>query len=60
MHIHRIEDESGDLVDIVPFCSDYCHRTWGALDGIECLWDGCHETEIEQKCEHCGTLIEAS
>jgi len=59
MHIHRIEDESGDLVDIIFFCSHYCHATWAAIEGVEALWDGCHETVLAHVCEHCHETIKA-
>lgn len=28
MHYQRIEYEQGELVDLVPFCSDGCRRDW--------------------------------
>ena len=55
MHLHHIEDSSGDLVDLLEFCSDYCHR--------DCLgddyqgWSGCHESEFDTSCGHCGAKI---
>jgi hypothetical protein len=55
MHLHYIEDESGDLVDLVEFCSDACNRDWSgdAYQG----WSGCHESEHTTYCRHCGTVI---
>ena len=62
MHIHRVEDESGDLVDVIPFCSDFCHRTF--CDQSEEYdyegWDGCHEVSEGMEwteCEQCGDLV---
>jgi len=59
MHIHREEDATGDLVDIVEFCGDWCHRQWCSdhdkpYDG----WDGCHEASTSNLCVECGTFIE--
>lgn len=58
-HIHRIEDSHGDLVDLIYFCSDWCHQSWcdktlKAYDG----WDGCHELQTSQPCEWCQDTIE--
>ena len=56
MHIHPIEDDRGDLVDVVSFCSDFCHRAWcrannKKYDG----WYGCQEGgDGEEFCAHCG------
>jgi len=55
MHTHAIENERGDLVDLLTFCSDSCHRamTGAAYSG----WDGCHETEHTTYCAACGVVI---
>jgi hypothetical protein len=55
MHEHYIEDESGELVDVVAFCSDACNRDWSgeAYGG----WSGCHETEFTVFCAQCGVAI---
>jgi hypothetical protein len=58
MHEHYLEDDFGDLVDIVPFCSDSCHRDWCATnDETYGGWNGCHETEFDQWCASCGVII---
>ena len=55
MHLHFIEDTSGEVVDQLEFCSDYCHR--------DCLgedyqgWNGCHESEFDSVCGLCGSKI---
>ena len=55
MHLHFIEDGSGDLVDLLEFCSDFCHR--------DCMgeeyqgWNGCHESEFDSACGWCGSKI---
>lgn len=49
---------TGDLLDLIPFCSDYCHYWYCHENGIEYEgWNGCHESEFDQQCAECGTLI---
>jgi len=55
MHHHRIEDERGDLVDLVTLCSDACHRDYAGDDYQG--WSGCHETEFNDWCQQCGVVI---
>ena len=56
MHIHALEDSAGDIIDIVYFCSDYCHKTWCGDDANPDYagWDGCHETDYTVECACCG------
>ena len=57
MHVHYVE-EDGELVDIVPFCSDSCHRTWcrenneryGGWNGVQ---PGGYSSEW---CASCGVI----
>jgi len=59
MHYYMLEDKTGDLVDLVPFCSDYCHqdycrRTGKTYEG----WNGCQEgSDYPQYCNQCGELV---
>ena len=55
MHEHFITDEDGVAFDVVPFCSDSCHRQWCA-DNDETYdgWYGCQESGVDQWCEQCG------
>jgi len=55
MHMHFIEDESGDTIDALHFCSDSCHRdfTGSSYAG----WSGCHESEFTRYCDACGVVI---
>ena len=55
MHLHYIEDDSGELVELVEFCSDACNRDWSgpAYEG----WSGCHEPEFTTYCANCGVVI---
>jgi len=56
MHMHYIEDEQGDVVDIVAYCSDYCHREGEGEDYQG--WNGCHEgADYDQECANCGDSI---
>ena len=48
MHLHHIEDSSGDLVDLLEFCSDYCHRDCMGEDYQG--WNGCNESEFDTAC----------
>ena len=55
MHLHLIEDENGDLVDVEEFCSDWCHRehVGEAYRG----WHGCNESEFNTVCQNCEKII---
>ena len=63
-HIRQINDDTGDLVDLVYFCSDSCNRDWhpeGITDqGVEPYggWYGCHEIESDEICASCEDVIE--
>jgi len=48
-HITLIEDESGDLLDVKYFCSDYCAQSDPHYAG----WYGC--VEVVDKDEWCTT-----
>jgi hypothetical protein len=55
MHLHTIEDERGDLVEVVPFCSDACNRDYCGDDYQG--WSGCHEADVTLYCASCGVAI---
>lgn len=57
MHYHFIEFQ-GDLVDLVPFCSDACHQAWCEEEGIEYEgWNGCQEGgDYIEFCANCGVV----
>ena len=56
MHYHPIEDKYGDLVDLTPYCSDYCHREGEGKDYQG--WNGCHEgADYDQECANCGEVL---
>ena len=56
-HIHRITDNAGELIDIVTFCTDRCHRQYctdtGAVYGG---WDGCNDMQSPATCASCGQV----
>jgi hypothetical protein len=62
-HIRQIHDDTGDLVDLVYFCSDSCNRAWNpdgiTAQGVEPYggWYGCHELESDTICERCEDVI---
>ena len=61
VHYARRTDSAGDVVDLVPFCGDFCHRNWCDYKGdVEYEgWDGCHETFEDYGCANCGKSIPA-
>ena len=58
MHYHYIEDERGELFDVVPFCCDSCHRAWCKKEGVEYDgWCGANEGgDSVEFCANCGTV----
>lgn len=59
MHVFFIEDETGDIVDEIPFCSDHCHHAWCELEGETYGgWNGCQESSFDTECAYCGSPIE--
>lgn len=58
MHIHEITDSRGELIDVVPFCSDNCHRDYCDFMGVTYSgWNGCHDgPDYSEWCVMCGTI----
>ena len=58
MHYHYIEDSTGDVVDLVPFCCDARHRAWCDETGETYGgWNGCNEGgDYPEWCEWCGVF----
>jgi hypothetical protein len=56
MHYHHIEDDRGDLVDLVPFCCAACNQSWCRDNGMEYQgWNGCQEgSDYPEWCANCG------
>ena len=57
MHYHVVENGPGNVVDLIPFCSDACHREYCGThadlhyDG----WNGCQEGgDSVEFCANCG------
>ena len=55
-HLHFIEDDSGDVVDHLVFCSDYCHKQH--MDEKYRGWNGCNEISTTEPCVECGRKVE--
>jgi hypothetical protein len=53
-HLHFIEDEYGDVVDNIVFCSDFCHKEY-TIDYKG--WNGCNEISISEPCTNCGETV---
>ena len=51
-HASTIDDENGDIIDLVLFCSDYCNKEYngGEYQG----WYGCLELHNHEVCANCG------
>lgn len=57
-HYYEHNDINGDIVDITPFCSDWCHQQWCAENGMNYEgWNGCHEQPYDTECAHCEEQI---
>jgi hypothetical protein len=55
MHLHFIDDLDGNIIDVMEFCSDFCHQD--AL-GVEYQgWNGCHEMQHDTTCQNCGEIL---
>ena len=55
-HLHFIEDDSGDVVDHLVFCSDYCH--YKHMGEKYRGWNGCNEISTTEPCVECGRKVE--
>lgn len=54
-HLQIIEDENGDMIDYIVYCSDSCNRSSNPdYQG----WYGCHEISTTQPCAACGQTVE--
>jgi hypothetical protein len=54
-HLGYIQDNQGDIIDLVIYCSDFCNKIHNNnYEG----WNGCHELRISQPCECCGLIVE--
>ena len=59
MHAHIIENGPGNVVDVIYFCCDACHRAY--CDSHPDLtyggWNGCHMAgDSVEFCDHCGVV----
>lgn len=57
-HYLHIEKD-GELVDLIPFCSDWCHRSYCSAYGVKYDgWNGCHEnSDTPEDCFYCDEPI---
>jgi hypothetical protein len=54
MHYVSIEDETGDLVELTPYCSDSCAST----DPLYAGWFGAQESaDYVEWCARCGVRV---
>jgi hypothetical protein len=57
-HYLEIEDSKGDLVDVLVFCTDFCHEAYARQNGLEYKgWNGCHELDFDQNCLYCEDTV---
>jgi len=59
MHIHIVENGDGNVVDVIPFCSDSCHRAYCAAhaDLPYGGWNGCNDGgDSVEFCAQCGVV----
>lgn len=57
LYVNMIEDTKGNLVDIEYYCCE-AHYIMGAAQSASVgAWPGGMETEDDQVCHHCQTLI---
>ncbi len=58
MHYLELDDERGDLVELVPFCSDSCHKDYcDQTDETYRGWNGAHEgSDGVEFCALCGVV----
>lgn len=57
MHEYLITGPDGDVLDVLPMCSDACHRAYARDDYNG--WNGAHQTEHTTFCASCGVVIGA-
>ena len=50
VHAQWIEDNSGDIVDSIYYCSDHCHRSHAENYGG---WNGSNEVMAPEWCANC-------
>jgi hypothetical protein len=52
-HAVIIEDQNGDAIDAVYYCSDAHARDHSAYAG----WNGCVAPSVDERCPSCGAAI---
>jgi len=57
-HLHPVEDDRGDLIDVIVFCSDYCHRQYDRENDLSYGgWYGCMEIPVSEPCAYCEQTV---
>ena len=57
-HFLYVEDNNGELVDVLNVCSDSCARQLAKRENIPYDgWNGAHEVEFTTWCLNCGVVI---
>ena len=54
-HLHCIEDDKGNLVDIDVFCSDFCNQEYTKENYQG--WFGAMEISFNTPCLNCGKIL---
>jgi len=59
MSVHyRTVEQDGDVVDLIPFCTDWCNRDYCLEHNLEYQgWNGCHELTRDEKCAKCDKIL---
>ena len=58
VHLYLVEDTDGNLVDVIEFCGDSCHKAWCVESGVTYEgWNGCHEVQLPVQCQCCGQWL---
>ena len=52
-HLQIIEDDQEQMIDLIVYCSDYCHSHHPLYDG----WHGCMEISWTTPCSQCGVSV---
>ena len=59
MHIHAVENGAGNVVDVIPFCSDACQREY-CRSHPDIEYDGWHGSQeggdSVEYCASCGVV----
>ena len=59
MHAHYVNAPNGDRTDVIPLCSDSCHREYDAKHKLDYEgWNGTQEgSDSNEYCANCGVIV---